>query len=114
MSRQPARQTFGLKNTKTSPPPPEKAKASGGGGIDIHPLILAGGMAFVIAVAMVLMLGGQPQAVPGQVPQVTEVSNGTQPIKPAAPAQQPQQPAPPPASGGKFGAATEALGKQNR
>jgi hypothetical protein len=113
MSRSPARQTFGQKNVKASSPAPTKPKASkGGDGVNVHPAILAGGMAFVIAVSVVFMIGGQPQAVPGQAVRITEVSNGSQPARPAAQAPAPQQAAP--ASGGKFGAANDAIGKANR
>jgi hypothetical protein len=107
MSRQPTRQTFGLKNAKNPQPvqvAAAKASGSGSGGFSvmIHPMILAGGLAFTVAAAMVLMLGGQPQVQPGRAPLITEISGGTQII-------------PPKGSGdGKSGAANSALGAANR
>lgn len=99
MNRQPARQSFGLKNSRSTPAAsPVKAAAGKGSGrdINIHPMILAGGTAFVIAIAAVMMMGGQPQVQPGQGPQITELPPATTPAAPAA-------------SGGKFGAATSAF-----
>jgi hypothetical protein len=114
MHHQPVRQTFGLRNAKSPPPPPASTRSqakSGGGGVSIPPIVLAGGMAFVIAVATVLLLGGSPPTQPGRPPQITELPSGNAQVKPQtpAPAAGASQP-----SGGKFGAATGAIGGPNR
>jgi hypothetical protein len=103
MSRQPARQTFGLKNARTAPAVAaaslKTSARKGGGDVKINPLILAGGTVFIIGIAAVMMLGGQPQVVPGQgpAPQITELPAAAKPA--TAPA----------SSGGKFGAASSAF-----
>jgi hypothetical protein len=108
-----SRQTFGLKNAaKAAPQERARAASARKSGLDVHPAILAGGFAFIVAVGAVLLTGGTPQPqVQAGTPRIQEVSGGSQP------AQKPQAQKPPqqqPASGGKFGAANDALGSMNR
>jgi hypothetical protein len=116
MPQQPARQTFGLKNAKAQPREP--ARRSGASkGVDIHPAVLGGGVAFVIAVAAVLMLGGgdpQPAVIQAGQPRIMEVSGGSQTVRPTTPAPQQPQPQQQQGGGGKFGAANSALGSIGR
>jgi hypothetical protein len=113
MHHQPVRQTFGQRNAKSPAPAPPPGKPSSrsakGGGLSVHPMILAGGTAFILAVAAVMMLGGAPPVQPGRAPQITELPGGSQTIKPASPAQGTQT-----GNTGKLGAANSAVGGLNR
>jgi hypothetical protein len=103
-----SRQTFGLKNAGKAP----SATTNRAGGatrksdVEIHPAILAGGFFFVVAIGAVFMMGGQqPPQVQAGAPRLNETSGGSQAVRPTT-----QQPGQKPASGGKFGAAADAMG----